>query len=110
MDVVIGFEEMRTFVVVLCAILGTIAAVITSVGVIKKAISDALAPMRELDQWRKDIDQKLDNDNKRLNDQEKSVRLLLKAVKQLLEHESNGDNVDELIKVQHEIDQYLIER
>lgn len=105
-----GPEEFQTFMTVLLALCSMIAVVGGAVTVIRNAMADALRPLKDIAKRMDDTDKKLDNDKKRLDELEESNRLMLKAMKQLLEHELSGNDRDGLVRMQHEIDEFLINR
>lgn len=102
----IGFEDFQSFVTVLVAISAILATVWGGVNVIK----EAMKPLRVLDERVDDVEEKLDRDNRRIQDLEESNRLVLKAIDNLIGHELSGTHQEELRKVQAEIHQYLINR
>lgn len=103
---VIGFENVQSFVTMLVAIFAVVATVWSGV----KAIKEAIKPLTDLKERIEDDEKKLDNDNKRLNDLEKSNKLLLKAIDQLIEHEITNNHSDKLKEVQEEIHDYLYDK
>ena len=52
-----------------------------------------------------DLEQKVD---KKLEGMQSDINFILKAVTQLVEHESNGNNVEELRKLHAEMRSYII--
>ena len=62
------------------------------------------------EEWLKKHDAMLDNDNKRLNNLEKSGTITMKALLALLKHGIDGNDVDGMRKVKDELEQYLIDR
>lgn len=118
-------------------VIGLLAIVATAWGGIK-AIREALAPLRNMTDLVKETAEKvekltktvdklnetvdrhselLDNDNKRLeadrehlDDLEKSNRLVLRGISQLIEHEVHGNNTEKIQATKEAIDDYLINR
>lgn len=62
------------------------------------------------EEWLKKHDAMLDNDNKRLNNLEKSGTITMKALLALLRHGIDGNDVESMKKVKSELEQYLIDR
>lgn len=52
----------------------------------------------------------LDNDNRRLDTQDESQRLLLCGMLQLMNHEIDGNHTAQLVKQRQEIEDYLLKR
>ena len=99
------------------AVCGGITATAAAINVIANAISKAKSPNRlqneRLDrheEWLKRHDSMLDNDNRRLNELERSSNLTMKALLALLKHGIDGNDVEGMKKVKDEIEDYLIER
>lgn len=65
--------------------------------------------MSEAD-WRRDVDDKLGNDNRRIKSLEDGNRVVCKALMALLSHEINGNSNDKLQKALSDLNDYLIER
>ena len=55
-------------------------------------------------------DEKLDNDNKRLNTLENDTKQILLSVNALLSHTINGNDTAKIKQRKEELDKYLIER
>ena len=102
--------------------LGQIAAVIIFVGglyggvkMLKKEFKEALTEM--LKSQFEDVDKKLDNDNKRLNDLEKQTQFLYKAISLLLqddlailEHLRTNNSTGKMKEQEQKVQDFLIER
>lgn len=56
------------------------------------------------------VDDCLDRDLKRLNQQDVAINLLLRGMLQLMTHELDGNHVDKLEAARDDIQNYLIER
>ena len=65
---------------------------------------------KQREEWLKKHDAMLDNDNKRLNNLEKSGTITMKALLALLRHGIDGNDVESMKKVKSELEQYLIDR
>lgn len=96
---------------------GVVTATAAAGAVIVNIINKAKAPNKaqdvrldEHEQWLKKHDAMLDNDNKRLSTLEKSGNLTMKALLALLQHGIDGNDVEGMRKVKHELEQYLIDR
>ena len=61
-------------------------------------------------EWRKEVDTKLGNDNKRIASLEDGNKAICKALIALLSHEINGNSTDKLQTALSELQNYLIER
>ena len=61
-------------------------------------------------EWRREVDTKLDRDNKRIASLEDGNRAICKALIALLSHEINGNSTDKLQKALSDLSDYLIER
>ena len=55
-------------------------------------------------------EQKLDNDNNRLNTLENDTKQILLSVNALLSHSINGNDTAKLLQRKEELDKYMIER
>lgn len=99
-------EQVRDFVIVLAALLAFIVLIWNAV----KAFREWRKPADDLQSWRRDVDQKLNRDNDRLNDLEKSDRVILRGINAMLSHEINGNSKEKLLESQKEITNYLIDR
>lgn len=103
----IGFEDIQSFMLVLLAIFGVIA---TSWGAIK-AVREALSPFTNLAKRIEQDEKTLNEDRKRIEELEESNRLVLKAIEKLIEHQvlsgKNETSTDDLKAVQEEIHEYL---
>lgn len=55
-------------------------------------------------------DEKLDNDNARLNTLENDTKQILLSVNALLSHSINGNDTAKLVQRKEELDSYMIER
>lgn len=99
-------EQIRDFAIVLMELLAFIVLVWNAV----KAFREWRKPADDLQSWRRDVDQKLNRDNDRLNDLEKSDRVILRGINAMLSHEINGNSKEKLLESQKEITNYLIDR
>ena len=84
---------------------------------IGKAVHAAKAPNEKLDErvsdieeWRKGVDIKLDNDNKRLDGIDSGNRVTQLALLALLDHGIDGNNIDQMQHAKEELQKHLINR
>ena len=68
------------------------------------------SPFRQVQAKLKRHDELLDNDKRKLDDHEESMKLVLRAQMTLIDHELTGNNVDRLREVKNDINAYLINR
>lgn len=98
--------QIKDFIIVAVAIL----AFIVLLGNVVKTLKEWRKPgMSEAD-WRRDVDVKLDSDNRRIKSLEDGNRVVCKALMALLSHEINGNSNDKLQKALSDLNDYLIER
>ena len=103
----IGFEDIQSFMVVLLSLFAVIATVWGGI----KAIKEAMKPLSDITQRLDDDEEKLARDNRRIQDLEESNRLVLEAIDKLIGHEINdNDDTSGLEEVQTKIHAYLMGR
>lgn len=78
------------------------------VQVIKAPNAEQNMQIAELQEWRKGVDQKLDNDNRRLNKKEDSDRITQRAMLALLSHGIDGNHIDQMVKARDALQEHLI--
>lgn len=66
--------------------------------------------LAELQEWRKGVDQKLDNDNKRLSRSEDSERITQRALLALLAHGIDGNHQKQMEEAKEELQNHLISK
>lgn len=98
--------QIKDFIIVAVAIL----AFIVLLGNVIKTLKDWRKPGMSEAEWRRDVDDKLDNDNRRIKSLEDGNRVVCKALMALLSHEINGNSNDKLQKALSDLNDYLIER
>ena len=98
--------QVKDFIIVLLAIAGAIVLI----GNMIKTIRDWRKPSANMQEWKREVDQKLDNDNKRLTAIEEGNKVMTRGMLALISHELNGNSDDKLRASQTEITNYLIER
>ena len=99
-------EQIRDFVIVLLAVLAFIILLANAI----KALKEWRKPHDDRESWRRDVDDKLNRDNKRLSDLEEGNKVICRGILAMLSHEINGNSNDKLLASQQEITNYLIER
>jgi hypothetical protein len=98
--------QVRDALIVLLAVM----AFVVLLGNTIKTIKGWTKPVNDLEEWRKDVNTKLDKDNGRLNDLEEGNKVICRGILALLSHEINGNSKEKLINSQKEITDYLINR
>lgn len=98
--------QLRDFAIVAIAIMGFIVLV----GNVVKVIKEWRKPGMSEAEWRRDVDQKLGNDNKRIASLENGNKVICKALIAMLSHEINGNSTEKLKKAMSDLQDYLIER
>lgn len=98
--------QLRDFAIVAIAIMGFIVLV----GNVVKVIKEWRKPGMSEAEWRRDVDQKLDSDNKRIASLENGNKVICKALIAMLSHEINGNSTEKLKKAMSDLQDYLIER
>ena len=99
-------SQIRDFIIVLLALAGAIVLIGNAI----KMFKEWRKPSEDLSEWKTKVDQKLDNDNKRLTAIEEANKVVTRGLLALISHELNGNSNDKLIASQTEITNYLIER
>lgn len=102
----ITLVQFKDFVVVALAIL----AFVVLLGNVVKVFKEWRKPQDNLTSWQADVNRKLNNDNKRIEDIEKADKVICRGILALLSHEINGNSTEKLKDSQKEITDYLIER
>ena len=99
-------SQIKDFVIVLVALL----AFLVLLGNAIKTIREWRKPGMTEAEWRKDVDDKLGRDNKRIASLEEGNRVICRALMALLSHEINGNSNEKLVKALADLNDYLIER
>ena len=68
------------------------------------------APVEDLKTWKNGVDDKLKNDNKRLETLEEGNRVICRGIMALLSHEISGNSDERLRKSLDEIQEYLLDK
>lgn len=105
MDKLTG-ADLRSFVVVLAALVVLAGGILS----LAKNWRDLRKPSDDLVKWRRDTDEKLDRDNKRLNTLEDGNKVLCQGMLAMLNHEITGNSIDKLRIAQEAMQNYLINR
>ena len=97
------------------AVIAFVVALYGGVKYLKKEVRDAITEM--LKSQFEDVDKKLDNDNKRLNDLEKQTQFLYKAISLLLqddlailEHLRTNNSTGKMAEQEQKVQDFLIQR
>lgn len=106
----ITFEQIKTAVVVILALLGVVATVMNAI--------DAVHKLRKPGSDRqKKIDEKLDNDKARLDAHERELaalrdgqRVICSGVQALLDHELHNGNADQMQDASNKLTSWLINK
>ena len=98
--------QLRDFAIVAIAIMGFIVLV----GNVVKVIKEWRKPGMSEAEWRRDVDQKIDKDNKRIASLEDGNKVICKALIAMLSHEINGNSTEKLKQAMSDLQDYLIER
>lgn len=78
------------------------------VQVIKAPNAEQDQQIAELQEWRKSVDQKLENDNRRIIKQADSDRITQRAMLALLSHGIDGNHIDQMVKARDALQEHLI--
>ena len=99
------------------AVAGGISTLASAGNWIVKLISAMKAPnaaqdqqLAELQEWRKGVDQKLDNDNRRLIRSEQGERVTQRALLALLAHGIDGNHQKQMEEAKEELQNHLISK
>ena len=98
--------QVRDFAIVAVAIMGLIVLVGNAV----KTIKEWRKPGMSEAEWRREVNTKLDTDNKRIKNLEDGNKVICRALIAMLSHEINGNSKDKLQNAMADLQEYLIER
>ena len=87
-----------------------VVGVIAAIGAASTYIAKAVKPARDLTKRLDVCEKKLDNDNKRLIEQEEGTRVICKAMLALLDHAVTGNSVERIKDARTTLSDYLINR
>ena len=102
----LSLAQLKDFGIVALAVM----ALVVLLGNVIKTIATWKKPHDDMEKWRQDVDQKLTNDNNRLEVLEGGNRVICRGILAMLSHEINGNSTDKLIASQTEITNYLIDK
>lgn len=112
-----AMEQFSTFVEVLLAIAAATVTLWAAIKAVREVRAMVRSPTTSLeskvtamDMRISKHDQMLDNDNRRIAEQEESLKLLLGGMLQLLNHEIDGNHDAQLHDQRNEIEQFLVNR
>lgn len=66
--------------------------------------------LTELETWRKEVDRKLDNDKKQLDEIHNGLRASFQAQLALLDHSLDGNNIKQMQDAKEALKQHLLDR
>lgn len=97
------------------AVASAIVLIANAAEKIVKALKFARAPenaqnekISDLEERVKKVEEKLENDDKKIADIRAGNHVLTKGMFALLEHGINGNNIDQMKDAKHEVEEYLI--
>ena len=96
--------QIKDFAIVAVALIGFIVLL----GNFIKTIKDWRQPGMSMEQWKRDVNTKLDSDNKRIKSLEAGNRAICKGLLAMLDHELSGNSVDKIRKAKDDITNYLL--
>lgn len=98
--------QVNDFWIVLLAVF----AFVVLLGNVIKTIKEWRKPQNDMEEWKRDVDNKLKNDHDRLKSMEEGNKVICRGILALLSHEINGNSNEKLKASQSEITNYLIDR
>ena len=98
--------DFRGFIVVLAALVVFVGGIMSLI----KNWRDLRKPSDDLVKWRRETDDKLAKDNKRISSLEDGNKALCQGMLAMLNHEITGNSIDKLRKAQENMNDYLINR
>ena len=98
--------QLKDFAIVGIAIMGFIVLI----GNVIKTIREWRKPGMSEAEWRRDVDAKLNSDNKRIASLEEGNKVVCRALIAMLSHEINGNSKEKLQAAMSDLQNYLIER
>ena len=102
----VSLQQIRDFGIVLLALL----ALFVLIGNVVKTVKEWKKPHDDLESWRRNVDNKLANDNARLSELEQGNKVVCRGMLALISHSINGNSNDKLQASQSELMNYLIDR
>ena len=112
-----GKEELLWLIGGVLAIAGGISTLGNAANWLVKLVQVMKAPnaeqdkqLADLQEWRRGVDAKLDNDNRRLNRSEDNERITQRALLALLAHGIDGNHQEQMEKAKNELEEHLISK
>lgn len=102
----LSFAQYQSTIIVILAV----CAAIVVVGNTIKTIKEWRKPRMDVERCLKQDNDRIDRLEKKEKEHEKEFSLILRSQMVMLQHMVTGDHVDDLKKLQNEINQFLIER
>lgn len=107
------YMDVATFVIILFAILSVIVLINNAIKALKemtKPVTDLREEIDKINEHLERVDEKLDGDYKAMEHERELNKLLLRSVRQLIIHETDGDHEEAgtLKVLRKDIDEYLI--
>lgn len=87
-----------------------VCTLVTSIWAVFKIVKEINKPNEELKVLVDKHSEMLDNDNKRLNKTDEDMKMILRSLYAILEHETTGNHVHDMEKTKEELNDYLIHR
>ena len=110
-------ENIGLLVTAILAVAGGISTLASAANWLVKLVQVFKAPnaqqdreIAELQEWRKGVDQKLDNDNRRLSRSEQGERITQRALLALLAHGIDGNHQKQMEEAKEELQNHLISK
>lgn len=110
-------ENMGVFLPAVLAVCGGISTICAAGNWIVKLVQVFKAPnaeqdrqLEELQEWRRGVDVKLDNDNRRLNRKDDGDRVTQRALLALLAHGIDGNHQKQMEEAKEELENHLISK
>lgn len=99
-------------ILAVCGAISTIGGaanwLVKFVQVMKAPNAEQNKQIAEIQEWRKAVDAKLDNDNRRIMKQADSDRITQRAMLALLSHGIDGNHIDQMMKARDALQEHLI--
>ncbi|WP_343209475.1 CTP synthase [Anaerolentibacter hominis] len=99
-------SELNQTITFILSILGAVSVIGGGTAVISRWLS----PYRNLKEKVPSHDKMLDNDNKRLKDNEEADKIICRSLLALLDHEITGNSVEKLKKTKVDLQNFLIDK
>lgn len=110
-------DNIGVFLAAVLAVCGGISTICAAGNWIVKLVQVFKAPnvqqdrqLAELQEWRRGVDEKLDNDNRRLNRKDDGDRVTQRALLALLAHGIDGNHQKQMEEAKEELENHLISK